>query len=83
MGIGPYSCKSCSRGRHLWDAIEKETIARNVDRLVLEAILRGMPQEMMATLPAKEVDKDAWNALKTMWLGVTCVCEAMATTLGK
>nr|XP_051190220.1 uncharacterized protein LOC127303539 [Lolium perenne] len=70
-------------GRFLWDAIEHGTAVRADDRLALEAILRGVPPEMMATLASKGSAKGAWDALKTMRLSVARVRDARAGTLAK
>jgi hypothetical protein len=70
-------------GRFLWDVIEHGTAVRADDRLALEAILRGVPPEMMATLASKGSAKGAWDALKTMSLGVARVRDARAGTLAK
>lgn len=59
--------------RHLWQAIEIGTAICNDDQLALEAILRGVPPEMMATLAAKGTTKEAWDELETIRLGVTHV----------
>jgi hypothetical protein len=58
-------------GRGLWEAIESGTTVRTDDRLALEAILRGVPLEIMATLASKGTTKDAWASLKTTRLGVS------------
>jgi hypothetical protein len=70
-------------GRFMWDAIENGTNVRSDDRLALEAILRGVPSEMMEMLAAKGSAKGAWDALKTMRLGVARVRYARAGTLAK
>ena len=70
-------------GRHLWEAIETGMAVRSDNRLAMEAILCGVPPEMVATLAAKSTAKEAWEALKTMRLGVARVREAKAATLSK
>ena len=70
-------------GRFLWDAIENGTDVRSEDRLALEAILQAVPPEMMSSLAAKGTAKGAWDALKTMRLGVAHVRDARAGMLSK
>jgi hypothetical protein len=70
-------------GRGLWEAIESGTTVRTDDRLALEAILHGVPPEIMATLASKGTAKDAWASLNTMRLGVSRVHDDMADTLNK
>ena len=70
-------------GRYLWDAVQTGTAERSEDRLALEAILRGVPPEMAPTLAGKATTKEAWDAMKMMRLGVTCVREAKLATISK
>jgi len=51
------------------------------DRQAMEALLRVVPPNMVSTLGAKAIAKDAWDTNKTMCLGVSCVCEAKKSTL--
>jgi hypothetical protein len=51
------------------------------DRLALEAILRAVPPEMLATLAVKKTAKEAWDTLKTLRLGAERVRESRAQTL--
>ena len=70
-------------GRHLWDAVKTGTAERSDDRLALEAILRGVPPEMAPSLAGKATAKEAWDAVKTMRLGVARVREAKLATITK
>ncbi|KAE8792247.1 hypothetical protein D1007_33249 [Hordeum vulgare] len=70
-------------GRHLWDAVRTGTVERSNDRLVLEAILRGVPSKMAPTLAVKATAKEAWDTVKTMRLGVARVREAKLATLSR
>ena len=63
-------------GRYLWDAVQTGTAERSDDRLALEAILHGVPPEMVPTLAGKATAKEAWDTVKTMRLGVARVREA-------
>lgn len=69
--------------RHLWEAIESSTTIYGDNRLALEVILLGVPPEVMATLAAKAIAKEARNTLKTMRLGVERVRETKLVTLLK
>ncbi|XP_073362516.1 uncharacterized protein [Aegilops tauschii subsp. strangulata] len=51
------------------------------DRPALEAILRAVPPEMLATLAVKETAKEAWDSIKTIRLGVDRVRKAKAQSL--
>lgn len=51
--------------------------------MALEAILRAMPPEMLSTLAIKESAKEAWDAIKTMRMGVARVRKAKAQSLRK
>ncbi|KAJ1271592.1 hypothetical protein BS78_06G139100 [Paspalum vaginatum] len=68
----------------LWHAIEPEDdddIEYRDDRLALAAILRSVPAEMLGTLGHKCTARSAWEALKTMHVGVERVREANAQQL--
>ena len=69
--------------RQLWVAVNDGTPAREMDRLAMEYSLRSVPSEMLSTLAVKATAKEAWEAVKTMWLGVTRVRNAKATVLKK
>lgn len=51
--------------------------------MMLEAILRAVPQEMLSTLAVKQSAKDAWDAIKIMRMGVDQVRKAKAQQLCK
>ncbi|CAO2034314.1 unnamed protein product [Urochloa humidicola] len=50
----------------LWDAVEKPSADRALDRRALSAILRGVPLEMKARLAVKKSAKEAWDSMKKM-----------------
>jgi hypothetical protein len=50
----------------LWDAVEKASTDRALDRRALSAILRGVPQEMKVGLVVKATAKEAWDSVKSM-----------------
>ena len=60
--------------------IEKGTTVCSGERLLLKAILRGMPPEMVATLAAKATMTDVWDTLKTRRLGVRHEHDVKAAT---
>ncbi|WVZ53904.1 hypothetical protein U9M48_004791 [Paspalum notatum var. saurae] len=70
----------------LWHAVEPEdgdVIEYREDRLALAAILRSMPSDMLASLGRKRTARSAWNAVKTVRVGVQRVHEANARQLMK
>ncbi|WVZ83191.1 hypothetical protein U9M48_030361 [Paspalum notatum var. saurae] len=52
----------------LWCAVETDKVERRDDRMALAAILRGVPSELKAELAVKKTAKEAWEAVKTMWV---------------
>nr|AAP51910.2 retrotransposon protein, putative, Ty1-copia subclass [Oryza sativa Japonica Group] len=63
----------------LWHAVEPyedEEIEYRDDRLVLAAILRVVPPEMLRSLSTKRTVKSAWEAIKTVCVGTRRVREA-------
>ncbi|KAK1677587.1 hypothetical protein QYE76_038435 [Lolium multiflorum] len=68
-------------GRGWWKAVETGDVEFTDDRLALEAILRAVPPEMLATLAIKKIVKEAWDTLKTLRLGAERVHELRAQTL--
>jgi hypothetical protein len=56
----------------LWHAIEpeEEIVEYHEDRLVLAAILRAVPQEMLASLKTKHTAQSIWEAIKSHCVGV-------------
>ena len=70
-------------GMELWDAVEGGNAERGKDRRALAVILRGVPPEMKSGLVAKKTVKEAWEAIKSLRVGDTCVQEAKAQHLLK
>lgn len=62
--------------RGLWDAVTMGTADYHDDCMALEAVLRAVPPEMLAVLCTKETAKEAWDAVKTMRMGLAAVREA-------
>ncbi|CAO2174357.1 unnamed protein product [Urochloa humidicola] len=50
----------------LWEAVEKASADRALDRRALSAILRGVPREMKGCLAIKVTAKEAWDSVKSM-----------------
>ena len=67
----------------LWEAIEPGNADYRDDRLALSAILRAVSPDMLSTLAVKDTAKQAWDAVKTMRMGVERVREANAQKLRK
>jgi hypothetical protein len=70
----------------LWHAIEPEEgdiIEYREDRLALAAILRAVPSEMLGSLARKHTARSAWDAVKTVRVGVQRVRDAHAKQLLK
>ncbi|XP_066392692.1 uncharacterized protein [Miscanthus floridulus] len=64
-----------------WEAIDPGDCDDHTDRLALAAILRGVPQEIWSLLAKKATAREAWQAVKTMRVGIERVCEANAQQL--
>ena len=67
----------------LWVAVTDVTPEREMDRTAMECLLWSVPPEMLSTLAVKATVKEAWEAVKTMRLGVTRVRDAKASGLKK
>nr|AAM01114.1 Putative retroelement [Oryza sativa Japonica Group]AAN04951.1 Putative retroelement [Oryza sativa Japonica Group]AAP52934.1 retrotransposon protein, putative, Ty1-copia subclass [Oryza sativa Japonica Group] len=67
----------------VWDAVELGNTEHRIDRMALAAILQAVPSEMLATLASKDTAKEAWEAVRTMRMGVERVREAKAQSLRK
>ncbi|WVZ54850.1 hypothetical protein U9M48_005594 [Paspalum notatum var. saurae] len=65
----------------LWEAIMDDGVDRREDRQALAALLRAVPAEMRSTLAVKKSAKEAWEAVRTMRLGVDRVKAANAQKL--
>lgn len=70
----------------LWHAVEPEpddVIEDREDRLALAAILRAVPPEMLGSLGRKLTARSAWEAVKTVRVGVQRVRDSAAAQLKK
>jgi hypothetical protein len=71
------------QGAGLWDAVEHDDATERQERLALGAILRSVSSDMVPVLAAKDNAKAAWDAIKTMRVGVDRVREARRQKLQK
>ncbi len=60
----------------LWTAIDPCYAEYREDRAALSAILQAVPREMLRGLAKHDTAKAAWDAIKTMRVGVDRVSEA-------
>lgn len=70
----------------VWHAVhpeEGDTIEYREDRLALTTIMRAVPPEMLESLAWKQMACSAWEAVKTMCVGVQCVRDSTAAQLKK
>jgi hypothetical protein len=67
----------------LWEIVSTGEGEYRDDRSALAAILRAVPVEMQAGLSVKETAKEAWEAIRSVRVGVDRVKEANAEKLRK
>lgn len=64
----------------VWDAVDpknpQEVVEAWKDKIALTAIYQGIPKDMLLFIAEKETTKDAWETLKTMYLGADRVRTA-------
>jgi hypothetical protein len=65
----------------MWDAINKDSSDYRDDRNALAALLWVVPPDMQAGLAMKEMAKEAWEVIRSIWVGVDKVKEANAEKL--
>ena len=67
------------KARRVWGAIEQKDPKVIVDdkkvQMALAAIYQGVPEDVLLTIAEKETAKEAWEAIKTMCMGVERVKE--------
>ena len=56
--------------RGLWQAVVGENVPKKKDRMVLSAIIGGIPEDMLSVLDAKKTTKESWEILRQRNLGV-------------
>ena len=63
----------------IWGVIDPRiNPKRSQDRQAMSALLRSVPKEMWQSLGARPTVKEAWEAVKLMWLGADRVKEVNA-----
>ncbi|XP_023739877.1 eukaryotic translation initiation factor 3 subunit C-like [Lactuca sativa] len=69
----------------VWDAVEPRTantlVEAKKDNMALAAIYQGIPEDLLMTLAEKKTAKEAWEALKIMFVGSDRVKVARIQTL--
>nr|KAJ0210782.1 hypothetical protein LSAT_V11C400185190 [Lactuca sativa] len=69
----------------IWDAVEPRTsntlVESKKDNMALTAIYQGIPEDLLMVLAEKKTAKEAWDALKTMYVGADRVKVARIQTL--
>lgn len=66
----------------VWDAVVSEEPAETrKDKMALAAIYQGITEATLLQLGPKKTAKDAWNTLRTMYLGAARVKEVKAQSL--
>ena len=69
----------------VWDAVEPRTsntvVEVKKDKMALAAIYQGIPEDLLLSLAEKKTAKEAWEALKTMFMGADRVKAARIQTL--
>ncbi|GJU50602.1 zinc finger, CCHC-type containing protein [Tanacetum coccineum] len=69
----------------VWDAVEPRTsntvVEVKKDKMALAAIYQGIPEDLLLSLAEKKIAKEAWEALKTMFIGADRVKTARIQTL--
>ena len=71
------------QARGLWEAVETGDVDFQEDRMALEAVLKAVPADLLPVLAVKETAKDAWDAIKTMRVGVDRVRKSKVHELRK
>jgi hypothetical protein len=57
------------RARGWWTAVKEGAVVEVEDQIAMEALLRGVPLEMVASLASKPSTKAAWDQLESSRLG--------------
>ncbi|KAJ0975708.1 hypothetical protein J5N97_017673 [Dioscorea zingiberensis] len=77
--------KACLRAQGAWEAVEPKDASTRVeekkDQMAVAAIYQAVPEDVLLMLAEKETAKEAWQTLKTMYLGAERVKKAKAQTL--
>lgn len=69
----------------VWDAVEPRTsntvVETKKDKMAMAAIYQGIPEDLLLSLAEKQMAKEVWEALKTMFMGADRVKTARVQTL--
>jgi hypothetical protein len=72
---------------HVWDAVDigidedPDEDEYQQDRQAMACLLRSVPSEMWGTLGRRRTMKEAWDAVKVLWVGDGHACDASAQQL--
>ena len=80
-GAWEIKMKVFMKAQGVWEAVVAGDVDERQDQMALAAIFQGVPEETLLLLAEKETAKDAWDTLKTMYVGTDRVKEARAQTL--
>ena len=69
------------RARRLWKAVDQGTEDEEEDCSALEVTLAAVPPEYRELLGSNDSTKEAWDALKAMWVGSDHTKKAKAQQL--
>lgn len=73
------------KAQGVWGAIEQKNprvaVEERTMQMALAAIYQGVPEDILLAIAEKETAKEAWEAIKTMCMGVERVQEAKIQTL--
>lgn len=65
----------------VWDAIQNAEVEEQKDQMALAAIYQAIPEDVLLMLAEKDTAKEAWEMLKTMYMGANRLKEAKVQTL--
>nr|GEX05804.1 hypothetical protein [Tanacetum cinerariifolium] len=65
----------------VWDATQREGFKVQQDRMALAAIYQAIPEDVLLMLANNDTAKEAWETLRTMYMGAKRVKEAKVQTL--
>lgn len=73
--------KAYLKAQGLWEAIDEAEAETRKDQMALAAIYQAVPDGIVLLLSEKETAREAWEALKSMYLGAESVRDAKLQTL--
>ncbi|XP_042756041.1 uncharacterized protein LOC122196853 [Lactuca sativa] len=84
---GAWAIKICvfMQAHGVWEVVEPRTantvVEAKKDKMELAAIYQGIPEEFVMSLSEKKTTEEAWEALKTMFVGADRMKTARVQTL--